>query len=366
MSANGNAERAQESRASVDNSAWDGNAAMTACKTAADYEAICAGRKAGPADQRSSWALPHHQHPGSPPNADGVRNSLSRLPQTQGLTNREEAQRHLDRHMSAIQAQASAASVGEVRELRAAMVREQPGAIPAGAARSVAFPSRLEVRMVTRDGQQLYHLHGMANTYEQPYEMYDIFGPYKEVISRSAGAASLAKPPDVAFLVNHKGITMARTTNGTLELREEADGLHYDAYLNPKRQDVRDLVAAIEDRNIDESSFAFMIEQGGGKWNDDFTEFRINAYDIDRGDVSAVNYGANPYTSVAARSRELLADLDHAPTGLARAALQRLHQRPDLADQGSQTPAAPQAQPPAPQGRAIALVTSLLLADDDE
>lgn len=94
-------------RADVDNSAWDGNAAMTACTSAADYAAVCAGRKDGPADERGSWALPHHARPGAPPNAAGVRNSLSRLPQTQGLTNREAAQRHLDAHMSAVQSSTS-------------------------------------------------------------------------------------------------------------------------------------------------------------------------------------------------------------------------------------------------------------------
>lgn len=88
--------------ASVDNSPWDGNAAMSACKTAADYQAICAGRRDGPPDQRGTWALPHHKRPGAPPNAGGVRNSLSRLPQTQGLTNKQAAQAHLEAHMRAI------------------------------------------------------------------------------------------------------------------------------------------------------------------------------------------------------------------------------------------------------------------------
>jgi HK97 family phage prohead protease len=88
--------------AAADNSAWDGNAAMSACKTAADYAAICAGRKAGPPDQRSSYALPHHKSPGAAPNAAGTRNALSRLPQTQGLTNRAAAQAHLEAHMKAI------------------------------------------------------------------------------------------------------------------------------------------------------------------------------------------------------------------------------------------------------------------------
>ncbi len=88
--------------AAVDESAWDGNAAMSACSTGSDYAAICAGRKAGPPDERGSYALPHHKHPGAAPNRAGVNNAMSRLPQTQGLTNRQAAESHLKSHQSAM------------------------------------------------------------------------------------------------------------------------------------------------------------------------------------------------------------------------------------------------------------------------
>jgi len=76
---------------------------MSACETAADFRAICAGeRTVGEPDQRQHWALPHHKQPGAGPNAAGVRNALSRLPQTQGLKNREAAESHLEAHMREI------------------------------------------------------------------------------------------------------------------------------------------------------------------------------------------------------------------------------------------------------------------------
>lgn len=88
--------------AAVDNSAWDGNQAMGQCASAADYRSICAGEHgAGTPDERQHWALPHH-YLGKGPNADGVRQAESRLPQTQDLTNREAAQGHLDAHMREI------------------------------------------------------------------------------------------------------------------------------------------------------------------------------------------------------------------------------------------------------------------------
>lgn len=226
-----------------------------------------------------------------------------------------------------------------------------PAHVPSGRARSLGFRGQLRAKKVTRNGKQVYHVQGMANTYEQPYEMWDMFGPYTEVISEGAGAESLAKPPDVAFLTNHRGVTMARTTAGTLELLELVEGLQYDAYVNPDRQDVRDLVLAIDDGNVTESSFAFLIEEG--RWSPDYTEFRIVRYDIDRGDVSAVNYGANPYTSVAARSREILADLERLPAGAALAAIERLTQRQDVA---AVRPPAPHIEP---GGMSLELARSL-------
>jgi 2'-5' RNA ligase len=91
-----------EDFASVDTTPWNGSAAMGACSNAGCYRSICAGRRAGDPSERQTWALPHHKSSGGPPNAGGVRNALSRLPQTKGLTNAGAARRHLEAHMSSI------------------------------------------------------------------------------------------------------------------------------------------------------------------------------------------------------------------------------------------------------------------------
>ena len=215
-----------------------------------------------------------------------------------------------------------------------------------------AFPAKLTAELVDYKGQQRYHVSGHASVYETRYEMWDSFGPYWEIVSKGAGTRTLADDPDVSWLVNHAGITMARTTNGSLILTEDKVGLAPQAWLNPKRQDVTEM------------SFAFMLPDGGGRWSHDFTEFRIDEYDLHRGDVSAVTYGANPYTDVAARSREVLADIDHLPEGAARAALERLQLRlPSVVDLGREVglyepepdaaavPAGPQTQLPVPAPR---------------
>jgi HK97 family phage prohead protease len=210
-------------------------------------------------------------------------------------------------------------------------VAESPRGV--GNARSVPFPAQLRAKLEDRAGQELYHLQGVASVTDTPYEMWDMFGPYDEIVARRAFTETLAADPDVAFLTNHRGVTMARTTNGTLILAMSDAGLAADAWLNPKRQDVSDLVIAIDDKNIDEMSFAFMLEDG--RWSEDFTSYTITKLSIHRGDVSAVNYGANPYTSIAARSREILADLDHLPAGAVRAAMARLASRTDIPDLSS-------------------------------
>lgn len=192
----------------------------------------------------------------------------------------------------------------------------------AGKARLQGFATQFRAQPVEHDGKSLIQLDGYASTVGKPYEMWDMFGPYTEEIAPGAFDETLAANPDVAYLVNHMGVTMARTTNGTLELEADGLGLRTRGFVNPARQDVRDLVTAIDDRNITEMSFAFMITDGD--WNDAWDEFTINSVDIDRGDVSAVNYGANPFTSVAARSSEILRDLSRLPAGAQRAAYERL------------------------------------------
>lgn len=224
-------------------------------------------------------------------------------------------------------------SIREAATARAAALggsgRQQRSGVPGVApARLAGFPApNMTAETVEKDGRQFIRFVGEAVVFNRFYEMWDIYGPYRERVAAGAADDTLAAHPDVAFLTNHRGITMARTTNGTLDLSATRAAMPIVAWTNPERQDVRDLAAAVRDGNITEMSFAFTLADDGGEWNDDFTEYTINRFDIHRGDVSAVNYGANPYTSIAARSQEILSDLDHLPAGAQRAALRRLEER---------------------------------------
>lgn len=173
-------------------------------------------------------------------------------------------------------------------------------------------------------GKLCLHTTGYFTTYERGYQMWDDFGLYTEMTMRGSGRATLAAKPDVAFLLNHRGVTMARTTNGSLVLAEHAQGGFHEGWLNLARRDVADLAEAIDDEDVTEMSFAFMIPEGQGIWSDDFTTFQIRAYDLDRGDVSAVNYGANPYTDISGAQGEIMRSLDQLPQAARAEAAHRL------------------------------------------
>lgn len=157
-------------------------------------------------------------------------------------------------------------------------------------------PSKMEARAKGDDGAAA-HFVGLASAYETPYEMYDFFGPYTEIVTAGAGANSLARVDlDVPLVLSHDSLRrIARTTNGTLTLRETDEGLDVDApELDMTDDDVRYIVPKIRAGLIDEMSFMFRIIRG--HWSPDYTEYRIDEYDIHRGDVAIVGFGANPFT----------------------------------------------------------------------
>lgn len=170
--------------------------------------------------------------------------------------------------------------------------------VPAFGPERRSFAAQFETRSL---GNGRIELTGYASTVEQPYRMYDMFGEYSEVVRAGAFAGTLANNADVSFLANHTGLTMARTRNGSLKLSEDSTGLLTVAELDDRRSDARDLLAAIERGDVDEMSFGFRVKQQ--KWSPDYDERALIELDLDRGDVSAVNFGANPNTSISAGMR---------------------------------------------------------------
>jgi HK97 family phage prohead protease len=219
------------------------------------------------------------------------------------------------------------------RTRAAGLAGQERAALPGGEARreDVKFATEFRAEKVQKDGRDMFLVEGYASTTERAYEMWDFFGPYEEVVSRSAFDQTLAAKPLVVYRFNHAGTPMASTRNGRLELWNDSMGLGDRAWLNPERDDVQLLMHAVEDGDVGEQSMMFQIEEG--VWNDDYTEFRIDRVNLDRGDVGPVTYGANPHTMVAARSGELLAAIPSLPPIVAREAYTLLGQRSDITPQ---------------------------------
>jgi HK97 family phage prohead protease len=82
-------------------------------------------------------------------------------------------------------------------------------------------------------------------------------GYFNERIAR--GAFDGVMEDDVRLLINHAGVPLARTTNGTLDLEVDDNGLRYTARLADTTEG-RDLYKLIKRGDISQSSFAFTIE----------------------------------------------------------------------------------------------------------
>jgi HK97 family phage prohead protease len=130
-------------------------------------------------------------------------------------------------------------------------------------------------------------------------------GSYDETIASGAFTGTLARRPDVQLLVNHEGLPLARTTilpgrPCHLSLTEDSRGLRFDAQLDRDDPDAQLVHREISSGLMDQCSFAFTVTDQD--WNDTRTLRTISGVNLDRGDVSIVNYGASPTTSVDARA----------------------------------------------------------------
>lgn len=123
--------------------------------------------------------------------------------------------------------------------------------------------------------------------------------PFVETIQRGAFKKTLSENPDVRFLINHDGLPLARTTNGTLRLSEDDIGLRFEADL-PDTQEARDLWTSIDRKDVDEMSFSFRTIRD--KWSANRSERSLIEVSLADGDISAVTFPAYNQTSIEARA----------------------------------------------------------------
>jgi len=122
--------------------------------------------------------------------------------------------------------------------------------------------------------------------------------PFKESIAPGAFRKTLSETPDVRLLINHEGLPLARTKNGTMTLTEDERGLLFNAEI-ADTQEGRDIYKLVQRGDVDQMSFAFRVIRQ--KWSEDRSRRVLTEVSLADGDVSVVTYPAYPTTTVEAR-----------------------------------------------------------------
>lgn len=184
------------------------------------------------------------------------------------------------------------------------------------------------IRRSTPDGQpaQIEPTKGIIEGRPIVYEQRTAIGDYfYEEIAR--GALDDADLSDVKFMVNHNDgmIPLARHRRGkrsSMDIVIDADGMQIKTTLDVENNaTARELCSAVTRGDIEDMSFAFGIMVSGEEWRDidkDMPTRRITKISKVC-EVSAVNDGAYPQTSIYARSSSPL-DNDKSALDNARAA----------------------------------------------
>lgn len=160
-----------------------------------------------------------------------------------------------------------------------------------------------EIRAKTEGGKKT--LTGYAAVFNSP--SHDL-GGFVEVIRPGAFTRALREGQNVVCLHNHDpNQLLGRTASGTLRLKEDQRGLHFECDL-PDTGAARDVLAVVERGDIEGCSFRFIVNRSatapGAKWiftgagSPDIREI----LDVDLLDVGPCTDPAYPGTDVSARA----------------------------------------------------------------
>lgn len=174
---------------------------------------------------------------------------------------------------------------------------------------------------------------GYASVFDAPYDVYG--GPsngrgWSEIVDKRAFDRTLQGSPDLHLLINHEGLPLARTKSGTLKLSTDERGLYVEADLDRRDPDVQRIEPKMERGDMDEMSFGFRTIRDD--WTNNDETRRLTEVSLDHGDVSIVNFGANPATSAElnfAQAIDFIARMDepefaHEVRSMSRDDLQRV------------------------------------------
>ena len=160
--------------------------------------------------------------------------------------------------------------------------------------------SMMMKNMKTReDGDDLY-LEGYFVVYDTPYELWP--GATESV---APGAFSESLNGDVRALFNHnQDIVLGRTTNGTLELLDDATGLYGRVRINRNDTDAMNAYQRIARGDITGCSFGVDVGEQTEEFRDDGTIHWTLEKISPLYEVSPCTFPAYEATSISARKRD--------------------------------------------------------------
>jgi len=127
----------------------------------------------------------------------------------------------------------------------------------------------------------------------------NIGGYFREVIEAGAFKDALGRD-DVIFNVNHDGLPLARTSSGTLTLKEDDRGLHMSTNLDATDPDVQQIIPKMKRGDMSEMSFAFRAVKE--QWDESGDIPLRTIMEAELFDVSIVNNPAYDGTEIGLRS----------------------------------------------------------------
>ena len=157
-----------------------------------------------------------------------------------------------------------------------------------------AIPAEFRIQQV--ENEQLKIIGYAARFNELSEEMWGM----REKIAPGAFTEAIGKS-DVRALWNHDpNYVLGRTKNGTLQIREDEQGLFYEV-TPPDAQWARDLVESIKRGDVDQSSFAFTVDVE--QWDESGNPVVRTIVKVrELYDVSPVTYPAYPTATSGVRS----------------------------------------------------------------